>query len=46
MHLAGVAARIQGSGRSGALTLFEQKYRDSGHTLWQFYGAATAHVRT
>mgnify|MGYP001579463154 FL=1 len=36
MHLAGrrgVVSRIAGE---PPMTLFEQKYRDSGHTLWQF----------
>ena len=40
MHLAGCRGSISMVGADPALTLFEQKYRDSGHSLWQFCGAA------
>ena len=44
MHLAGRRGSISMVGAERALTLFEQKYRDSGHSLWQFYGAAPPDV--
>ena len=40
MHLAGRRGSISMVDADPALTLFEQKYRNSGHSLWQFYGAA------
>lgn len=42
MHLAGcpgVISRLQGQ---PAITLFEQKYQRSGHTLWRFIASAPA----
>ena len=39
LHLAGVRGHVSqfAAGRR-PLTLFEQKYRDSGHTLWRYQG--------
>jgi len=42
MHLAGCRGSISMVGADPALTLFEQKYRDSGHNLWQFCGVAAS----
>ena len=40
LHLAGDRARIAVlTGAAEPLTLFERKYRDSGHTLWQLHAA-------
>ena len=35
LHLAGVRGSVSRVSAAQALTLFEQKYRDSGHSLWQ-----------
>ena len=44
MHLAGCRGSISMVGADPALTLFEQKYRDSGQSLWQFCGAAASNA--
>ena len=39
MHLAGVRGSVQGLAQDGQdLTLFERKYRASGHDLWRYRG--------
>ena len=38
MHLAGVPGRVARLPSGPALTLFERKYRDSGHELWCYSG--------
>ena len=39
LHLAGVRGRVsQFAAGQRPFTLFEQKYRDSGHTLWRYRG--------
>jgi tRNA (guanine-N7-)-methyltransferase len=40
MHLAGYRGRIAKIPEGPDLTLFEQKYRLSGHDLWAFTGNA------
>ena len=42
MHLAGRAGKVGRVPDGPAMTLFEQKYRGSGHPLWQFTAAAPA----
>ena len=40
MHLAGVPGRVARLPSGPALTLFERKYRDSGHDLWRYSSTA------
>lgn len=42
MHLAGALGRVSLVSPAPALTLFELKYRESGHALWRYIGAAAA----
>ena len=41
MHLAGHRGCVSRVSGEPALTLFEEKYRRSGHSLWRFRGSAT-----
>lgn len=40
LHLAGGRGRVRALPPASPLTLFEQKYHDSGHQLWQYQGQA------
>jgi len=46
MHLAGRRGYVQRITGAPALTLFEEKYRRSGHQLWRFRAAAPAVTNT
>lgn len=40
LHLAGMRGRVTRLSPGPPLTLFEHKYRESGHTLWAYTGAS------
>lgn len=46
MSLAGVPGRVARLPPGPALTLFERKYRDSGHQLWRYTAAVRRQPRT
>ncbi len=42
LHLAGLRGVVSTIEASEPMSLFERKYRDSGHVLWQYRCAAAA----